>query len=131
MHRHGSPADGTYYRCTRETDGHVPAKSGCIPECCRGVKLDEPAIDLAVAISIASSFRDISTKPYDVFFGEVGLTGEVRGVSRAEMRVKEAAKLGFRRVIMPEKSMKGWKHPQDIQIIGVSTVADALSVALD
>lgn len=96
-----------------------------------GVKLDEPAIDLAVAVSIASSFRDISTKPYDVFFGEVGLTGEVRGVSRAEMRVKEAAKLGFRRVIMPEKSMKGWKHPQDIQIIGVSTVADALSVALD
>lgn len=96
-----------------------------------GVKLDEPAIDLAVAISIASSFRDISTKPYDVFFGEVGLTGEVRGVSRAEMRVKEAAKLGFRRVIMPEKSLKGWKHPQDIQIIGVSTVADALSVALD
>lgn len=44
-----------------------------------GVKLDEPAVDLAVAISIASSFRDISTKPYDVFFGEVGLTGEVRG----------------------------------------------------
>jgi len=96
-----------------------------------GVKLDEPAIDLAVAISIASSFRDISTKPFDVFFGEVGLTGEVRGVSRAEMRVKEAAKLGFRRVIMPEKSMKGWKHPKDIQIIGVSTVAQALSVALD
>lgn len=96
-----------------------------------GVKLDEPAIDLAVAISIASSFRDIPTKPFDVFFGEVGLTGEVRGVSRAEMRVKEAAKLGFRRVIMPEKSLKGWKHPKDIQIIGVSTVADALSVALD
>ena len=96
-----------------------------------GVKLDEPAIDLAVAISIASSFRDIPTKPFDVFFGEVGLTGEVRGVSRAEMRVKEAAKLGFRRVIMPEKSMKGWKHPKDIQIVGVSTVADALSVALD
>ncbi|MDQ0196004.1 DNA repair protein RadA [Paenibacillus wynnii] len=96
-----------------------------------GVKLDEPAIDLAVAISIASSFRDIPTKPFDVFFGEVGLTGEVRGVSRAEMRVKESAKLGFRRVIMPEKSMKGWKHPKDIQIIGVSTVADALSVALD
>ncbi|KWX86460.1 DNA repair protein RadA [Paenibacillus riograndensis] len=96
-----------------------------------GVKLDEPAIDLAVAVSIASSFRDISTKPYDVFFGEVGLTGEVRGVSRAETRVKEAAKLGFRRVIMPEKRMKGWKHPQDIQIVGVSTVADALAVALD
>lgn len=96
-----------------------------------GVKLDEPAVDLATAVAIASSFRDHPTKPYDVFFGEVGLTGEVRGVSRAETRVKEAAKLGFRRVIMPSKSLKGWKHPQDIEIIGVGTVAEALSVALD
>ncbi|MFP4978436.1 DNA repair protein RadA [Paenibacillus sp. CN-4] len=96
-----------------------------------GVKLDEPAVDLAVALSIASSFRDIATKPDDVVFGEVGLTGEVRAVSRAEQRVKEAAKLGFRRVILPEKSLKGWKHPKDIQLIGVGTVADALAVALD
>lgn len=96
-----------------------------------GVKLDEPAVDLAIAVSIASSFRDIPTKPYDVIFGEVGLTGEVRAVSRAEQRVKEAAKLGFKRVILPEKSMKGWKSPQGIQLIGVNTVADALAVALD
>ncbi|GIO39765.1 DNA repair protein RadA [Paenibacillus antibioticophila] len=96
-----------------------------------GVKLDEPAVDLAMAVSIASSFRDLSTKPYDVIFGEVGLTGEVRAVSRAEQRVKEAAKLGFKRVILPEKSMKGWKGPKDIQLIGVNTVADALAVALD
>ena len=96
-----------------------------------GVKLDEPAVDLAIAVSVASSFRDLPTKPYDVFFGEVGLTGEVRAVSRAEQRVKEAAKLGFKRVILPEKSMKGWKGPQGIQLIGVNTVADALAVALD
>lgn len=96
-----------------------------------GVKLDEPAVDLAIAVSIASSFRDIPTKPYDVIFGEVGLTGEVRAVSRAEQRVKEAEKLGFKRVILPEKSLKGWKHPKGIQIIGVNTVADALAVALD
>lgn len=96
-----------------------------------GVKLDEPAVDLAIAVSIASSFRDLPTKPYDVFFGEVGLTGEVRAVSRAEQRVKEAAKLGFKRVILPEKSMKGWQGPKDIQLIGVNTVADALAVALD
>lgn len=96
-----------------------------------GVKLDEPAVDLAMAVSIASSFRDLPTKPYDVIFGEVGLTGEVRAVARAEQRVKEAAKLGFKRVILPEKSMKGWNGPKDIQLIGVNTVADALAVALD
>lgn len=96
-----------------------------------GVKLDEPAVDLAIAVSIASSFRDMPTKPYDVFFGEVGLTGEVRAVARAEQRVREAAKLGFKRVILPEKSLKGWKGPEGIQLIGVNTVADALAVALD
>jgi len=95
-----------------------------------GVRLDEPAVDLAAAVSIASSFRDAPTRPYDVFFGEVGLTGEVRGVSRAEQRVKEAAKLGFKRVIMPEKSLKGWKPPGGIEIIGVGTVSEALRAAL-
>ncbi|HEY4390536.1 MAG TPA: DNA repair protein RadA [Paenibacillus sp.] len=96
-----------------------------------GVKLDEPAVDLAIAVSIASSFRDVPTKPYDVVFGEVGLTGEVRAVSRVEQRVKEAAKLGFKRVILPEKSLKGWQGPKEIELIGVNTVADALAVALD
>ncbi len=96
-----------------------------------GVRLDEPAVDLAIAVSLASSFRDAPTKPDDVVFGEIGLTGEVRAVSRAEQRVKEAAKLGFKRVIMPEKSLKGWKHPKDIQLIGVNTIAEALKAALD
>lgn len=95
-----------------------------------GVKLDEPAVDLAAAVSLASSFRDVPTKPYDVIFGEVGLTGEVRAVSRAEQRVKEAEKLGFKRVIMPEKSLKGWKPPAGIEIIGVGTVSEALAAAL-
>ncbi|WP_270167835.1 DNA repair protein RadA [Paenibacillus sp. SYP-B4298] len=95
-----------------------------------GVKLDEPAVDLAAAVSLASSFRDVPTKPYDVIFGEVGLTGEVRAVSRAEQRVKEAEKLGFKRIIMPEKSLKGWKPPSGIEIIGVSTVSEALAAAL-
>jgi DNA repair protein RadA/Sms len=95
-----------------------------------GVKLDEPAVDLAIAICIASSFRDQPTKPYDVIFGEIGLTGEVRGVSRIDQRVKEAEKLGFRRVIMPEKSLKGWTPPSGMEIIGVNTVSEALAAAL-
>ncbi|MCR8645827.1 DNA repair protein RadA [Paenibacillus sp. N1-5-1-14] len=96
-----------------------------------GVKLDEPAVDLAVAIAIASSLKERPTQPYDVVFGEIGLTGEVRGVSRIDQRVKEAQKLGFRRVILPEKSMKGWQHPEGIQLIGVNTVAEALKAAFD
>ena len=96
-----------------------------------GVRLDEPAVDLAAAVALASSFKDAPTKPYDVVFGEVGLTGEVRAVSRAEQRVKEAQKLGFKRVIMPEKSLKGWKPPDDIKIIGVNTVQEALRAALE
>ncbi|MFD0681892.1 MULTISPECIES: DNA repair protein RadA [unclassified Paenibacillus] len=95
-----------------------------------GVKLDEPAVDLAIAVSIASSLREQPTQPYDVVFGEVGLTGEVRGVSRVDQRVREAEKLGFRRVILPEKSLKGWTPPSSIEIIGVSTVSEALKAAL-
>jgi len=95
-----------------------------------GVKLDEPAVDLAVAISIASSFKEKPTQPFDVVFGEIGLTGEVRGVSRIDQRVKEAQKLGFRRVIMPEKSLKGWTPPAGMEIVGVNTVAEALAAAL-
>lgn len=95
-----------------------------------GVKLDEPAIDLAIAISIASSFRDQPTEPKDIFIGEVGLTGEIRRVSRIEQRVQEAAKLGFKRAICPKNNLDGWNTPKDIQVIGVSTVQEALEIAL-
>ncbi|MGE6260840.1 DNA repair protein RadA [Heyndrickxia sporothermodurans] len=95
-----------------------------------GIKLDEPAIDLAVIISIASSFKDQPTKADDCIVGEVGLTGEVRRVSRIEQRVQEAAKLGFSRIIVPSNNLGGWKIPKGIQVIGVSTVQEALQHAL-
>lgn len=95
-----------------------------------GVKLDEPAIDLALAISIASSFRDQPTRPDDIFIGEVGLTGEIRRVSRIEQRVQEAAKLGFKRVICPKKNLDGWTIPKNIEVIGVQTVQEALDEGL-
>lgn len=95
-----------------------------------GVKLDEPAIDLVVAISIASSFRDKAPNPDDVLIGEVGLTGEVRRVSRIEQRVQEAAKLGFKRAIIPSKNLDGWKAPSSIEIIGVHSVQEAIKVTL-
>ncbi|MGP4042253.1 DNA repair protein RadA [Gracilibacillus sp. D59] len=95
-----------------------------------GVKLDEPAIDLAVSISIASSFRDRAPHPDDVLIGEVGLTGEVRRVSRIGQRVQEAAKLGFKRAIIPAKNLDGWTVPSSIEIIGVNSVQEAIKVAL-
>ncbi|MDS9471976.1 DNA repair protein RadA [Sporosarcina pasteurii] len=93
-----------------------------------GVKLDEPAIDLAVLVSIVSSYRDSAAGLSDCFIGEVGLTGEVRRVSRIEQRVQEAAKLGFERAIIPSSNLGGWDYPEGIQVIGVETVSDALKV---
>lgn len=96
-----------------------------------GVKLDEPAIDLAIAVSIASSFRDNPTRPDDIFIGEVGLTGEIRRVSRIEQRVQEAAKLGFKRIICPKNNLDGWTPPKDIQVIGVQSVQEALDLGIE
>ncbi|QQK74311.1 DNA repair protein RadA [Salicibibacter cibarius] len=96
-----------------------------------GVKLDEPAVDLALATSIASSFRNQATRPTDVAIGEVGLTGEIRRVSRIQERVKESAKLGFERCIIPEKNMGGWKAPDQMTCVGVGSLEEALDVMLD
>ncbi|TWT23017.1 DNA repair protein RadA [Planomicrobium sp. CPCC 101110] len=91
-----------------------------------GVKLDEPAIDLAVLASIVSSFRDTAPNVYDCIIGEVGLTGEIRRVSRIEQRVQEAAKLGFKRAIVPASNLGGWDYPEGIRVVGVESVNDAL-----
>ncbi|MEY8441765.1 DNA repair protein RadA [Lactobacillaceae bacterium 24-114] len=95
-----------------------------------GVKLDEPAIDLAIAISIASSYRDKGTQPRDAFIGEVGLTGEIRRVNRIEQRVAEAKKLGFKRIFIPKNNLKGWQPPTGIEVVGVATLRQALRLAL-
>ncbi|MCA0989472.1 DNA repair protein RadA [Guptibacillus algicola] len=95
-----------------------------------GVRLDEPAIDLAIAVSVASSFRDKPTRATDIVVGEIGLTGEIRRVSRIEQRVQEAAKLGFERAIIPQKNIGGWTFPKGIQVVGVQTVDEALNEAL-
>ncbi|MFX3674685.1 MAG: DNA repair protein RadA [Paenisporosarcina sp.] len=94
-----------------------------------GVKLDEPAIDLAVLTTIVSSYRDVAVSAHDCFIGEVGLTGEVRRVSRVEQRVQEAAKLGFKRAIIPASNLGGWDYPKGIQVVGVESVNDALKEA--
>lgn len=93
-----------------------------------GVKLDEPAIDLAIAVSIASSYRDKETDPADSFVGEIGLTGEIRRVNRIEQRVAEAQKLGFKRIFIPKNNLSGWTPPKGITVVGVATLSEALKV---
>ncbi len=92
-----------------------------------GVKLDEPAIDLALAMSIASSYKNLGISATDCFVGEVGLTGEIRRVNRIDQRVNEAEKLGFKRIFVPKNNLGDWVKDQKIQIIGVSTVSEAMN----
>jgi DNA repair protein RadA/Sms len=96
-----------------------------------GVKLDEPSIDLALAISIVSSFKNQGTRPTDSFVGEIGLTGEIRRVNRIEQRVAEAQKLGFERILVPKNNLKGWNPPKGIEVVGVATINDAIRQAFN
>ncbi|MFP7242891.1 DNA repair protein RadA [Pediococcus pentosaceus] len=96
-----------------------------------GVKLDEPAIDLAIAMSIVSSFKNQGTRPTDSFVGEIGLTGEIRRVNRIEQRVAEAQKLGFQRILIPKNNLKGWNPPKGIEVVGVTTITDAIRKAFN
>ncbi|HFI0480589.1 TPA: DNA repair protein RadA [Streptococcus suis] len=91
-----------------------------------GVKLDEPAIDLAVAVALASSYKDKPTNPQECFIGEIGLTGEIRRVNRIEQRINEAAKLGFIKVYAPKNSLTGIKVPKEITVVGVTTIGEVL-----
>ncbi|MBD2363162.1 DNA repair protein RadA [Anabaena minutissima FACHB-250] len=92
-----------------------------------GLNVGEPAVDLGIAIAIVASFRDRIVDPGTVLIGEVGLGGQVRAVSQMELRLKEAAKLGFKRAIIP----KGQKFPDfDIEVLQVSKVIDAIIAAI-
>ncbi|MBP2100610.1 DNA repair protein RadA [Enterococcus rivorum] len=91
-----------------------------------GVKINEPAIDLSVAVSIASSYKEKGTQSTECFIGEIGLTGEIRRVNSIEQRVREAQKLGFTRVYLPKNNLGGWTPPKEIEVIGVATIGETL-----
>ena len=96
-----------------------------------GLQISEPAADLGVALAIASSVKDRSVHADMAFFGEVGLSGELRAVSQLEPRLKEAAKLGFKRCVVPRtRQMKSTAVPQGLQIIECRTLQEAVEVAL-
>ena len=91
-----------------------------------GVKLNEPAIDLAIAVSIASSYKEKGTEATECFIGEIGLTGEIRRVNAIEQRVKEVQKLGFKKVYVPKNNLVNWEPPKGIEVVGLVTLDEAL-----
>lgn len=94
-----------------------------------GMRLDEPAADLAVAMALVSGLRDIPIDEKLIAFGEIGLSGELRSVPRAEARLNEAARLGFTKCIMPKSCLKQITNcPASIEIIGARNLAEAISV---
>jgi DNA repair protein RadA/Sms len=95
-----------------------------------GLKIIEPAVDLGIIATIASSARDVPVGPKTFVFGEVGLSGEVRAVAQAEGRLKEAAKIGFETAVIPAGNAEKIKDGQGLRIIGVKNVEECLEAVL-
>lgn len=95
-----------------------------------GVKIQEPAIDLGIAVAIASSLKEVPVQQETVILGEVGLGAEVRAVSQAETRIMEAQRLGFKRCIIGKNNLKELNIKNTIELVGVETAAQALEAAL-
>ena len=90
-----------------------------------GLRLDETAVDLAVAIALISSLKDVPINENAIAFGEIGLAGEIRSVSHVQQRVSEAVRLGFTKIIIPSHNMKDITGSNDIEIIPVKNVRQA------
>ena len=96
------------------------------------IKIDDPAVDLALCCAMASSFRNQNIKPQTIIFGEVGLAGEVRSVSQPDIRVREAIRMGFTNIILPAKNLDRLEHSSsDVQIHGVRYLSEALKIAFN
>ncbi len=95
-----------------------------------GVRIEEPAADLGILLSVASSFKDQVLDAQTVVVGEVGLGGEIRTVAHIEKRIDEASKLGFTRAVIPKNNLKGLKEKSSLEILAVDHAADALDLVL-
>lgn len=91
-----------------------------------GLRMNEPALDLAILMAIVSSMKDRAVDSKTIIFGEVGLSGEVRAVSMAQQRVNEAKKLGFKTCILPEICMEKMGSVPGIRLVGARNVRDAI-----
>ncbi len=94
-----------------------------------GMTLREPAADLAVAVALASSLTNKPLPPRTLVFGEVGLAGELRGVTQPDVRLAEASKLGFRRAVVPTAALKKTDVPADVEAVGVGALDEALEIS--
>ena len=91
--------------------------------------MDEPAADLAVALSIVSGLKDTPISENTIVFGEIGLSGEIRSVPRVNARIVEAARLGFTRCILPKSALKQINScPADLELCGVRSLKDAINL---
>jgi len=92
-----------------------------------GLEVDEPAADLGVVAAIASSFKNVPIDPHTVVFGEIGLTGEVRGTMQPAVRAREAQALGFQKIVMPSSNSAGLERLLGVRVAGVRSVEDAMA----
>ena len=96
-----------------------------------GLRLDEPASDLAVAMSLVSSLKDVPISDDTIVFGEIGLAGEIRSVTHIDARISEAARLGFQKCVLPFHSLKQVNSKHDeIKLIGVKNVREAFEASI-
>lgn len=113
--------------------GYFLGNMDCYINIIGGLKVDEPASDLSIALAIVSSLKDCPVKENVLAFGEIGLGGEIRAVNSCEQRIKEAAKLGFAKCVVPKYNLKKMvnKLNADIEVIGVSNVKQAFDAIID
>jgi DNA repair protein RadA/Sms len=92
-----------------------------------GLEVDEPAVDLGVVTAIVSSFKNLTVDPHTAVFGEIGLTGEVRGAMQASVRAREAQALGFKKIVLPASNVAGLERLLGVRVVGVKSVDEALA----
>jgi len=95
-----------------------------------GIRVDEPAADLGMAVSIVSSLRDTPVRPETVIVGEVGLGGEIRSIHQIEKRISEAERLGFKKLVLPRRNTRGNVKSAGIQLTEVETIEEAIDAAI-
>ncbi len=96
-----------------------------------GIKIEDPACDLAVCVAISSAFREELVIQDSVILGEVGLVGEIRGISQINLRINEVEKLGFKRVILPKNNYKKLEYKGSLELLPVSSLKEALDIILN
>lgn len=112
--------------------GYFLGNMDCFVNIVGGLKADEPACDLAVALSLISSFKDSVIDSSTIVFGEIGLAGEIRTVTNCEQRIRECQRLGFKRCIVPRQNLSTLSKSNftDIEIIGVRNIREAFESAI-